>query len=64
MSVANLGPRESRKRLWFGLVMLALGIILAGGLRSIIAENRLWRFAVMIPFWLGALNALQAKEKT
>ena len=63
MSVANLGPRGSRKRLWFGLAMLFVGIAAAVALGASYAEFPLW-LLLLIPFWLAALNLFQAKEKT
>ena len=63
MNVTNIGPRESRKRLLFGLVMLALGIIAAAALSLVPAAVVYWRLLLFIPFWLAALNVLQAKRK-
>jgi hypothetical protein len=63
MDVMNTGPRESRKRRFFGLAMLATGICLAVALAALHAD-RSWRLILFIPFWLAALGWLQAREKT
>ena len=59
----NIGPRERRKRLAFGVAMLVLGL---GGLAVlIVAEvDRPWRIVLFAPFWLAALGYLQAREGT
>jgi hypothetical protein len=64
VNAGNLGPRESRKRLVFGLAMLAVGIGMAVALGASYTEAPLWWLLLFIPFWLAALNLLQAKEKT
>jgi hypothetical protein len=64
VTVTNLGPKESRKRLVFGLAMAALGIVMAAGLSLVPAADVYWRLLLFLPFWLAVLNLLQAKEKT
>jgi hypothetical protein len=63
MNIANIGLRESRKRLRFCLVMLGAGAGLAVVLGALHAD-RLWRLLLFLPFWLAALGWLQAREKT
>ena len=61
--IANIGPRERRKRMTFGLTLLVAGGVVAAllvGLRT----DRLWRLLLFLPFWAGALGLLQAREKT
>jgi hypothetical protein len=59
----NIGPNECRKRLTGGAVVFAVGAAVAAML--ILAQfNRWWRLAVFIPFYMGALGIVQAKEKT
>lgn len=60
--LGNLGPRESRKRMIFGWVMLAAGAALgvAFSLRDLGPSVLL----LVIPFWLGSLGILQGREKT
>lgn len=63
MSVTNLGPKESRKRLVFGLAMLALGAGLIAAL-EVLHAGRTWRLVLFFPFWLAALGLIEAREKT
>ena len=59
----NIGPKESRKRLILGVVMLAVGIGI--GTALIFTDlNRWWRTILFFPLWLAALGFFQAKEKT
>ncbi|NIP42920.1 MAG: hypothetical protein GWO41_17140 [candidate division Zixibacteria bacterium] len=59
----NIGPKESRKRLAFGIgtfivtvfvlvIMIALDI------------SRWWRIVLFIPFMMATIGFLQFKEKT
>lgn len=61
--VANIGPRERRKRMRFGLALLVAGAGLAALLVGLQAD-RLWRLLLFLPFWAGAAGVLQAREKT
>lgn len=61
--IANIGPRERRRRLGFGLVLLVAGVCVAAVLVGV-GAHRLWRLAVFLPFWAGALGVFQAREKT
>jgi len=58
--VANIGPRERRRRLIVGAIMLAVGVaalIIGGGGRG-------WIVLAVVPFWIGALGLIQARERT
>jgi hypothetical protein len=61
--IANIGPRERRKRMRFGVVLLVAGAGLAALLVGLQAD-RLWRLLLFLPFWAGAVGVLQAREKT
>lgn len=61
--IANIGPRERRRRMRFGAVLLTAGAALAV-LLVVIDAHRLWRLVLCLPFWAGALGVLQAREKT
>lgn len=63
MDPTNLGPRESRKRLRFCLIMLGSGAGLVVVLSALHAD-RFWRLLLFLPFWLAALGWFQAREKT
>lgn len=59
----NLGPKETRKRLVMGVVMLAAGVGIAVAL-ILLGAPRPWRLVVFLPFWMAGLGLFQAKEKT
>ena len=61
--LANIGPKETRKRLLMGVAMLALGAVLA----VVFARadvSRGWYAALFLPFWIGTLALSQARKKT
>ena len=63
VEVANIGPKETRKRLAIGVAMLATGIVLA----VIFADadvSRGWYSVLFLPFWMGTLAVSQARKKT
>ena len=59
----NIGPRERRRRMRFGIVGFAVGVGLAIALVAV-GAHRLSRLSVLVPCWIGALGYLQAREKT
>lgn len=61
--IPNIGPQERRKRLRFGVIAVAVGVALAIVL-TLTGVNRLFRLGLFLPFWVGALGYLQAREKT
>lgn len=61
--IANIGPRERRKRMTFGVTLLVAGVVVAAFLVGFHAD-RLWRLLLFLPFWAGAVGVLQAREKT
>ncbi len=61
--VANIGPRERRRRLRFGVAMLGAGT--AGEvLLLVFGAARPWRLFLLLPFAAGASGVFQAREKT
>jgi len=61
--LANIGPKEIRKRLLMGIAMLPLGVALA----VIFAHadiSRGWYAVLFLPFWMGSLALSQARKKT
>ncbi|MGH7873821.1 MAG: hypothetical protein ACREQO_16575 [Candidatus Binatia bacterium] len=61
--LANIGPKETRKRLLMGVAMLALGVVLAV-VFSHAGVGRGWYAALFLPFWMGTLAVSQARKKT
>ena len=61
--LANIGPKETRKRLFMGVAMLAMSVVLA----VVVAHadvSRGWYAALFLPFWMGTLGIAQARKKT
>jgi hypothetical protein len=63
LTIANIGPRERRKRLGVGLV--AFGISVALGAALIVAGVApRWRLVLVLPLFVAALGYFQARAKT
>ena len=61
--LANIGPKETRKRLLMGIAMLALGVVLAV-IFTHTGVSRGWHAVLFLPFWMGTLGISQARKKT
>lgn len=61
--VVNIGPRERRRRMRFGIVLLVAGACLTALLVGLQAD-RPWRLLLFLPFWAGSVGVLQAREET
>jgi hypothetical protein len=61
--VANIGPRERRKRRLLGIVSLTVAVGVAFVLVAF-AAPRWSRLVVFFPLWMAGLGLLQAREKT
>jgi hypothetical protein len=61
--IPNIGPRGRRRRMGFGIVILVLAALAAVALFQVHAP-RIWRVALFLPFWLGALGVFQAAGNT
>ena len=61
--LANIGPKETRKRLLMGVVMLALGVVVAVVFAHT-GVSRGWYSLLFLPFWMGTLPVSQARKKT
>lgn len=61
--IPNIGTLQRRHRLILGLVAW---VVAGGGLVALlmIDANRLWRLALFIPLWAGAIGFFQHREKT
>jgi hypothetical protein len=61
--IPNIGSRERRRRLLFGVALLVLGALVAAFL-IIGGVHPLWRLPLFGLFWAGATGIFQAREKT
>ena len=59
----NIGPRQRRRRIRFGVVMLVLGGVIAGVLLGVHAERAL-RVVVAVPFIAGSVGLFQVWART
>jgi hypothetical protein len=61
--IANIGPRERRKRLVFGIAALAVSIVIS--FLFVYARVRpVYRLPLFIPLFVGALGFFQARDRT
>ena len=61
--LANIGPKETRKRLIMGVAMLAMGVVLAV-MFTHAGVSRGWYSVLFLPFWMGTFAISQARKKT
>ena len=61
--IANISPVERRKRLTFGIIQFAIGLVLLTIL-LIIGAGKLWRLTLILPFAAAAAGYFQARDKT
>jgi hypothetical protein len=61
--IPNIGVRERKKRLTFGLVALGVSVVLAGALLGR-GASRLSRLTLLLPLWMASLGYFQARGKT
>ncbi len=62
-ALANIGPKEARKRLLIGVAMLAMGVVLAV-IFTYAGVSRGWYSVLFLPFWMGTLPVSEARKKT
>ena len=60
---ANIGPKETRKRLIMGVAMLAMGVVMAV-IFTHAGVSRGWYSVLFLPFWMGTLSVFEARKKT
>ena len=63
IELANIGPREIRKRLIMGVATLAIGVVMAV-IFTHAGVSRGWYSVLFLPFWMGTLAISQARKKT
>jgi hypothetical protein len=61
--LANIGPKEARKRLLMGVGVLAIGIVVAV-IFTHAGVSSGWYSVLFLPFWAGTLAVSQARKKT
>lgn len=61
--IPNIGLREQRKRMTFGLVLFVASAAVAAVLVAT-GVSRGWRLALFLPLWAAATGFFQAREKT
>lgn len=61
--IANISPRERRKRLRFGIIQFVIGLVIFAAL-LISGADKVWRLALMLPFGAGAASYFQWRDKT
>jgi hypothetical protein len=62
-ATVNIGPKEIRKRVLLGVVLVAGGVALAA-IFSRAEVSGAWYAALFLPFWAGSLCLGQARKKT
>jgi len=60
---SNIGPREQRARLTFGVTMLAVAAVIVAG-QIMLDWPRWWRMLTVLPLFAGMLGILQAHKGT
>jgi hypothetical protein len=63
VELANIGPKEIRKRVLLGVAMLAMGGVLTV-IFTHAGISRWWYSVLFLPFWVGTLGISQARKKT
>ncbi len=60
--LANIGPKETRKRLLMGVAMLAMGVVMAV-IFTHADVSRGWYATLLLPFWMGTLASFPGSQK-
>jgi hypothetical protein len=61
--IANISPKERRKRLNFGIMQFAVGLVLLAFLLSSGAD-KVWRLSLFVVFASAAASVYQWRDKT
>ena len=61
--LANIGSKETHKRLLMGVTMLAVSVVMAV-IFTHVGVSRGWYSVLFLPFWMGTLGISQARKKT
>jgi len=58
--IANIGPKERRKRLIAGVIFAILALVALVALVAMVS-SRWWRLTMVLPVWVSAIGFLQAR---
>lgn len=61
--VANISPKERRKRMQFGLMQIVFGLVIFAAL-LLLGADKTWRLPLFFLFAAGASSIFQARDKT
>jgi hypothetical protein len=61
--IANIGPRERRKRLVFGVIALTLSLVISA-VFVVKGVPPIWRLSLFVPLYSGALGFFQSRDRT
>jgi hypothetical protein len=61
--IVNIGPRERRRRMTFGVIGAAIALAIGGALIGA-HVGRAWRLVVILPWLVAGIGVLQATGKT
>lgn len=63
IKIANIGPAQRQRRRVMGMIALALGVALAVVL-IVLHTSPGWLLLAFVPFLVGMLGLVQARERT
>lgn len=61
--IANISPRERKKRMCFGIMQFVFGIVILAAM-LLFGADKVWRLPLFIVFAAGASSIFQALDKT
>jgi hypothetical protein len=61
--IANISPKERRKRLNFGILQFAIGLVLLAVMLST-GTDKIWRLSLFVVFASAAASCFQSYDKT
>ena len=61
--IANISPRERKKRMHFGIMQFVFGIVILAAM-LLFGADKVWRLPLFIVFAAGASSIFQALDKT
>lgn len=61
--IPNIGPRERRRRLTIGLMLLAVTLLVAAG-QLASGTPWIWRAPVFLPLWMATVTLMQVSAQT